>query len=719
MTSLLRILPLPALALFLMTSCQPEESTLAAASPPAVAGPPQAAKKAHTLTSHGKARQDDYFWLRERDNPDVIAHLEAENAWLMERTAHTDTLQEELFEEIKGRIKQDDRSVPEKEGDWYYYSRFEPGQQYRIHCRRAAGEDGPTGAEQILLDVNQLAAGHDYYSASRLTVSPDGNLLCFAEDTRGRRIPTLRFKDLANDSMLADSISGTSGNAAWANDNRTLFYTIKDAGTLRSKSILRHKIGEPVAQDTLVFDETDETFYCSIRRSRSGSYLFINSSQTLSNEVRFLDADDPKGEWKMIQPRRRKLEYSVEHAGGFFLVRTNHQAENFRLMRTPTDDPGIRKWQEMIPHRPDVLLSGFQVFRDFLVLSERSNAQTRLRVMEWSGSNDHAVVFEEDAYVVRARGNRNFDSDTLRFSYQSMTTPPTIYDYRVADRSRELRKQDEVLGGFDSDNYRSERLWIEARDQTSVPVTLVYHKERAGGGPAPLLLYGYGSYGASMDPSFSATRLSLLDRGFIYAIAHVRGGQELGRAWYEDGKLLNKQNTFSDFIDVAQALIAQGRTSSDRLFAQGGSAGGLLMGAVLNQAPELWRGVVAQVPFVDVITTMEDDSIPLTTFEYDEWGNPADLAYFNTMMAYSPYDNVGAYDYPDILVTTGLEDSQVQYWEPAKWVARLRELKSGDGEVLFRCQMAAGHGGSSGRFRRYLETALVYAFLLDRVPPQS
>ncbi len=679
------------------------------------AAPPRPAQRPHVLTSHGQERVDEYYWLREREDPEVIAYLEQENAWLKQRMAHTEGLQAELFEEIKGRIKQNDSSVPAKEGEWYYYSRYEEGMQYPYYCRKAAGADGPVGDEQIMLDVNVLAEGHDFFSVGNLEVSPDGKLLCWAEDARGRRIYKLRFKDLESGEVLADEIADMAGDAVWANDNRTVFYVRQDLDTLRSHLVLRHTLGDDPSTDALIFDETDDTFYCGVDRSLSGEYLFIESSQTITDEVHYLKADDPMGDWQIIQPRSRGLEYSVEHAGENFLVRTNHEAENFQLMLAPIATPGVRNWNGFIAHRAEVYLGGFVAFNDFLVVSERADAQTRLRVLRWDGSDDHYLEFDDPVYVVRPSGNRETDSDTLRFAYESLTTPDSVFDYDMAARTRVLRKQEEVLGGFDAADYVSERIWVDARDGARVPVSLVMRRDQVGKGPVPLLLYAYGSYGASMDPYFSAPRLSLLDRGFAYAIAHIRGGQEMGRSWYEDGKLMNKRNTFFDFVDVGRALVASGRTAEDRLFAQGGSAGGLLMGAILNDAPELWRGVVAQVPFVDVITTMEDDTIPLTTFEYDEWGNPADAAAFEYMMSYSPYDNVGALPYPDTLVTTGLHDSQVQYWEPAKWVPRLRDRMTGDGEILFRCEMNAGHGGASGRFRRYKETALVYAFLLDRI----
>jgi oligopeptidase B len=696
---------------FLMTSCQPNTQS-------APTSPPLAAQKPHTLTgAGGHQRQDPYYWLRDREDPEVIAYLEAENAWTEARTAHLAGLREEIFNEIKGRIKQDDSSVPARKGDWYYYTRYEKGQQYPLHCRKAAGADGPTGDEQIMLDVNQLAEGHEFFAARGLSISPDGNFLAYATDTRGRRIYSLHIKDLRSGEMLSDLIEPMSGNLAWANDNQTLFYVKQDPETLRDHLLYRHQLGADPKDDVLVFDETDETFNCYVYRSRSSEFLFLHSSQTITDEVRYLAAGNPTGEWQVMQPRERGLEYGVDHAGDSFWIRTNWKAQNFRLMKTAVTAPGKDQWQEFIAHRSEVLLEDFTAFKDFLVLSERENGLPRLRVRRWDGSDDHAVAFDEPAFVVDVGDNREYDSGKLRYNYESMTTPDSVFEYDMATRKAKLLRQQEVLGGFNSADYRTERLWAPARDGAKVPISLVYsqvYRDQAGESePQPLLLYAYGSYGSSMDPYFSPARLSLLDRGFTFAIAHVRGGQELGRAWYENGKLLHKKNSFNDFIDCGRALVEQEYTTPEHLYAQGGSAGGLLVGVIYNQAPELWHGVVAQVPFVDIMTTMEDDSIPLTTFEYDEWGNPADQEYYDYMYSYSPYDQVSAQDYPAMLVTTGLHDSQVQYWEPAKWVARLRQRKTNDLPLLLKTEMHAGHGGASGRFRRYKEVAFEYAFLLD------
>ena len=676
--------------------------------------PPVAAKKPVELTMHGDTRVDDYFWLRERENPDVIAYLDAENAYFAAETVHLDSLRETLFEEIKGRIKQDDASVPYRLGDHFYYHRYEEGKEYPIYVRRAGSLDA---AEEIVLDVNALAEGHDFYSTrvAPSSVSPDGAVLAFAADTTGRRIYTIHFKDLATGAMLPDEIPAVTGNLAWANDSRTLFYAKQDPATLRSDRIFRHTLGTDVADDALVYEETDDTFGAYVGKTKSRDYLVIGSYQTLSTEYRVLDADDPGGAWRVVQPRRRDLEYHVDHIGDHFYIHTNLDAENFRLMRTGEDETGLAHWEEVIPHRADVLLESAELFDDYLVLSERADGLMRLRVRPWDDPDAaYDIAFDDPAYVVAATANVNPESRVLRFVYESPTTPTTTYDYDMATRERRLLKREEVLGGFDAANYRAERLWAPARDGRRVPVTVVYRTDQfAHDGTNPLLLYGYGSYGYSIDPGFNPTVLSLLDRGFVYATAHIRGSQTLGRQWYEDGKLLRKKNTFTDFIDAAEFLRAERYGDPERLYAQGGSAGGLLVGAVMNMRPDLFHGVVAAVPFVDVVTTMLDDSIPLTTGEYDEWGNPNDSTYYAYIRSYSPYDNVTAQAYPNVLVTTGLHDSQVQYWEPAKWVAKLRDVKTDANRLYLHTNMEAGHGGASGRYERYRERAREWAFLLD------
>ena len=670
---------------------------------------PKAAQKPHELTEHGHTRVDKYYWLRERENPEVIAYLEAENQYRAAVMAHLNPLQDELFEEIKGRIKEKDESVPQLDNGYWYYYRYDEGLEYPIWCRRKGTLDAP---EEIMLDVNEMARDYDYYNASGLEVSPDNKLLAFAEDTLSRRIYTVRVKNLESGEMLEEQIPGTSGSIVWAKDNKTLFYGLKDE-TLRVYKIMKHRLGTPASEDEEVYHEEDPTFNLSLGKSKSKKYIIAASWQTLSQEYRYLDASTPDGEWKILQPRERGLEYSADHAGGKWYIRTNLNAKNFRLMEAAENATTKENWTELIPHRQQTFLAGFELFKNFLVLQERINGQVKTRIRAWDGSDDHYIDYGEDAYVARLSNNPGYETDVVRISYQSLTTPPSVFDYNMKTREKTLRKEQEVLGGFDRNNYRSERIFATARDGVKVPISIVYKKGFEKDGTQPLLLYGYGSYGYSLDPSFSPSRLSLLDRGFAFAIAHVRGGQEMGRQWYEDGKLLKKKNTFRDFIDCGEFLIKEKYTSPTHLYAMGGSAGGLLMGAVINMRPDLFNGVIAAVPFVDVVTTMLDESIPLTTFEWDEWGDPHKKEYYEYMLSYSPYDNVEAKDYPSLLVTTGLHDSQVQYWEPAKWVAKLRELKTDNNPLLLHTNMDAGHGGQSGRFRAYKEIAMEYAFLLD------
>ena len=671
--------------------------------------PPLAKVVPTRLEQHGDVRVDNYHWLKDRENPDVLRYLEAENAYTAGVMAKTKPLQETLFHEFKDRIKQTDVTVPYRKDDYYYYSRTEEGRDYPIYCRKKA-LDAP---EQVMLDVNRIAEGHKYCSARPSEVSPAQDLLAYAVDTVGRRFYTLQFKNLSTGELLGDTIRDVTGNVTWANDNRTVLYTRQDPVTLRSYQVYRHVLGADPAKDELVFEEQDETFGTFVYKTKSKKYLMIVSSQTLSTEVRYLDADRPGEKPKVFEPRRRNHEYGVDHYGDSFYIRTNLEAKNFRLMKTPVDKTGVAHWTEVLPHRDDVLLEGFEIFRDHLVVSERKNGLLQLRVRPWSGGAEHYVDFGEPAYVAYPGANFQFDTTVLRFGYSSMTTPSSVYDYDMVKREKKLLKRDEVLGGFDPANYRTERIYVTARDGKRVPVSLVYRLPFAKDGARPLLLYGYGSYGASMDPGFDPFRISLLDRGFVYAIAHVRGGEDLGRAWYEDGKLLHKKNTFTDFIDCAEHLVAAKYGDPKRVFAWGGSAGGLLVGAVVTMRPELWAGAIAEVPFVDVVTTMLDDSIPLTTGEFDEWGDPHDKAYYEYMLSYSPYDQTRPGAYPNLLVTTGLNDSQVQYWEPAKWVAKLRAVKTDDRKVLLQTEMSAGHGGLSGRDDRYRERAFRFAFLLD------
>jgi oligopeptidase B len=671
---------------------------------------PKAAVIPERLEHFGRVRVDNYYWLKDRTNPKVIAYLDAENAYADAIMAPTKTLQQTLYDEIVGRIKQTDSTAPVFDNGYYYYSRFETGQQYPILVRKKGSMDAP---EEVLIDENALAAGHGYFSLAGWEVSPDNRLIAYGVDTGGRRIYTIRVKDIASGRLLDDTIPDVTANLAWANDSRTLFYTKQDPSTLRAYRVLRHRLGTRPADDPVAYEETDETFSCGVRRTKSDRYLMIASRQTLSTEYRFLDADKPEGTFALIQARRPRLEYSADHLGDRFYIRTNLDARNFRLMQAPVASPGLENWREVIPHRADVLLQSFALFRDFLALEERRDGLIRLRIRPWSGDGEHEVDFGEPAYRASIGANEELDTNALRFVYTSMTTPTSSYDYDMKTRARTLVKREEVLGDFDPGKYVTERLHATATDGVKVPISIVYRKGFPKDGSRPLLLYGYGSYGATMDASFDPARLSLLDRGFAYAIAHIRGGQELGRAWYEDGKLLKKKNTFTDFIACAEHLVREGYTRPDRLFAMGGSAGGLLMGAVVNMRPALFKGVVAAVPFVDVVTTMLDPSIPLTTFEYDEWGNPNDRAYFDYMLSYSPYDNVEAKAYPHILVTTSLQDSQVQYWEPAKWVAKLRANRTDDNRLLLRTYKQGSHGGVSGRYRRYRETAFIDAFLLD------
>jgi oligopeptidase B len=662
------------------------------------------------LEKHGHARVDDYFWLRERDHPEVIRYLNDENERAARAMAHTRELEEKLFQEIKGRFKQTDMSVPFKRDGYFYYTRYEEGKEYPIYARKRGALDQP---EELLLDVNALAEGHEFFSVGGWAVSSEQSLLAYAVDTEGRRVHTTYLKDLATGETLPDVLTRVTENLAWANDNKTLFYAKQDEKTLRQYRIYRHVVGTDPAQDPLVFQEDDETFVAYIFKTKSKKFLMLVCTQTLSQEYRYLDADHPTGEFKMFLPREREHEYHVDHHEDRFIIRTNDEAKNFRLMWTPVDKPGRENWREIVPHRDDVYLGDFELFRDHLVLEERSRGLNRIRVIPWAGGGDHYLEFDEPAYRADVGNNPELETTTLRFEYASMKTPLSIYDYDMTTRRKTLLKREEVLGGFDPDNYVTERLHARAEDGAEIPVSILYRKGLARNGDNPLLLYGYGSYGLSIDASFASPRLSLVDRGFVFAIAHIRGGQEMGRQWYEDGKLLKKKNTFTDFIACAEFLIRERFTHPRKLFAMGRSAGGLLMGAVANMRPDLFKGIVAEVPFVDVVTTMLDAAIPLTTGEYDEWGDPNRKEFYDYMLSYSPYDNVERKNYPAMLITGGLHDSQVQYWEPAKWAAKLRELKTDDNPLLLKTHMDAGHGGASGRFRRHRETAFSYAFLLD------
>ncbi|HEV8722314.1 MAG TPA: S9 family peptidase [Candidatus Binatia bacterium] len=662
------------------------------------------------LEKHGHVRIDNYYWLRERDNPEVIKYLNEENQYAAQEMAHTGAFEEKLFEEIKGRFKQTDMSVPYRRDDYFYYTRYEEGREYPIYARKRGSLDQP---EEIMLDANVLAEGHEFFSIGGWVVSSAQDFLAYAVDTQGRRIYTAYIKNLTTGEILPDVLANVTENLTWANDNKTVFYGKQDETTLRQYQIYRHVAGSDPAEDQLVFQEDDEAFVAYIFKTKSKKFLMIVSSQTISQEYRYLDAGDPFGQFTIFLPRERSHEYYLDHFQDRFIIRTNSEAKNFRLMSTPVEQPEREHWQEIIPHRSEVYLGDFELFKDHLVLEERARGLTQIRVIPWSGGAGYYLEFDEPAYRANLNVNLQFDTNMLRFEYTSMKTPLSIYDYNMEARSKILLKREEILGGFAPENYATERLYAQAADGTIVPLSILYRKGLKKDGGNPLLLYGYGAYGLSIDASFASPRLSLVDRGFVYAIAHIRGGQEMGRQWYEDGKLLKKKNTFTDFVACAEFLIHEKFTGSDKLFAMGRSAGGLLMGAVSNMRPDLFKGIVAEVPFVDVITTMLDSSIPLTTGEYDEWGDPNQREYYDYMLSYSPYDNVQTKAYPAMLITGGLHDSQVQYWEPTKWAAKLRELKTDDNRLLLKTNMDAGHGGASGRFRRHHETAFSYAFLLD------
>ena len=673
---------------------------------------PKAKKVSQKLTAHNITREDNYYWMNNRDNPEVLAYLESENEYNDVMTGHTKKFQEKLFEEMKGRIKEDDESVPYRLNGYWYITRFNKGDDYPIYSRKKETLQAP---EEILFNVNEMAEGYDYYSLGGLNVSPDNKLVAFGTDTVSRRKYTIRIKNTETGEILPEKIKTTTGGSIWANDNKTLFYTKKDENTLRSNRIYKHILGTDPKEDTLVYEEKDETFHTYIYKSKSQQFLIIGSHSTLTSEIRILSADTPEGEFRIFQPRTRNLEYAISHYKNNFYILTNKDgAINFKLMKTPVDKTGMENWTEVIPHREDYLLEDIDIFEKFLVVSERNNGLNKIKITRWNSGESFYVPFESETYTAFTSINPDFDTDVLRYTYNSLNTPTSVIDFNMETREKTVLKEQQVLGGkFNKYNYITERIWATAQDGTKIPISIIYHRGIKKNGKNPLLQYGYGSYGSTIDPYFSTARLSLLDRGFIYAIAHVRGGEYLGRSWYDEGKLLNKKNTFTDFIDVSKYLIEKKYTSCQHLYAMGGSAGGLLIGAVINMAPELYKGVIAAVPFVDVVTTMLDDSIPLTTGEYDEWGNPNNVDYFEYMQTYSPYDNVKAQDYPNILVTTGLHDSQVQYWEPAKWVAKLREFKTDDNLLLFHINMDAGHGGASGRFEALKEVAEEYAFLLD------
>ncbi len=673
---------------------------------------PIAKKEPKQLEIHNDVRIDNYFWLNDREDEEVIAYLNAENEYTKETLKHTESFQKELFEEMKGRIKEDDASVPYKLNGYWYITKFEKGKGYPIYTRKKESLDAE---EELLFDCNEMAKEHTYFKLGGISISPDNTMASFSVDTVSRRQYTLQIKSLITGEVFFDKIENTTGSSTWANDNKTLFYSKKDEVTLRSDKIYKHKLNTSKSQDVLVFNETDETFNTFVYKTKSKKYLVIGSSSTLTSEYRILNANTADGEFKVFQERERELEYSISHYDDSFYIITNKDnATNFKLQKTPEHKTEKENWTDVLPHRDSVLIEEIEIFNKYLVVNERENGLNRIRIIGWNGEEDYYLPFSNETYTAGIGNNPDFNSTDLRYSYNGLTTPNSVIDYNFDTKEKKILKEQTVLGGlFDKNNYESDRIWATARDGAKIPISLVYKKGLNLDGNNPLLQYAYGSYGSTIDPYFSSIRLSLLDRGFIYAIAHIRGGEYLGRKWYEDGKLLKKMNTFTDFIDCSKHLINENYTSSKHLYAMGGSAGGLLMGTIVNLNPELYNGVIAAVPFVDVVTTMLDDSIPLTTGEYDEWGNPNEKEYYDYMKSYSPYDNVMKKAYPHMLVTTGLHDSQVQYWEPAKWVARIRDVKTDDKRLLFHIDMDSGHGGASGRFESLKEVALEYAFLLD------
>ena len=685
--------------------------------------PPNAEKKPHEITVHGDTRVDSYYWMRLADKQksakefdsqtsEVVDYIAAENEYTQSSLNHTKKFQDKLFDEIVGRIKKDDVSVPYLDNGYYYYTRYEKGKEYAIRCRKKGSLDSP---EEIILDENKLAEGYDYFAVSGMNVSPDNEWLAFGVDTLSRRFYEVHFKNLKSGDILEQTIPNTTGGVAWASDNQTIFYTSKNKVTLLSEKIYRHKMGSDFRNDELVYTENDETYYIGVSRSKSGEYIIIYNSSTLVSDYHILRADNPDGKFKNFTPRGTAHEYSIDHYQNKFYIVTNWNAKNNSLMETAENATDISQWKEVIAHRDDVHLLGLEIFKDHLVINERKNGLRGLRIINQKTGDDLDIDFEEETYTARLSVNEEFNTNILRYSYTSMVTPSTTYDYNMDTGEKTLMKQQEIVGGYDPKAYHSERFYATARDGKRIPISLVYRKDMKSDSPQSLLLYAYGSYGSTRDPSFGSSRLSILDRGFIYAIAHVRGSQIYGRQSYDDGRMLNKKNTFTDFVDAGIHLVNNGYTDSEQMFCEGGSAGGLLIGAVVNLAPELWRGAIAAVPFVDVVTTMLDPSIPLTSNEWDEWGDPRIKKYYDYMLSYSPYDQVRDSAYPNMLVTSGFFDSQVQYWEPLKYVAKLRDHWQGENKLYLHMNMDAGHGGKSGRFRRYREVALEYAFMLDLV----
>lgn len=676
--------------------------------------PPVAEKKPKEFTAHGDTRVDNYYWMNDyfkkgADSAKVVSYLTAENNYYKAMMASTEAFQEKLYNEMRARIKEKDESVPYFKNGYYYYTRQVEGKDYYIYARK---KGTLTASEEILLDVNQMAEGFNYFSATGFSISPNNKLLAYGTDSKSRRQYVIRVKNLETGEILKDSITNTEGQAVWANDNKTLFYTAKNPVTLLSEKIKKHTLGNAESADVVVYEEKDPTNYIGVGNTKSEKYILIVSQATLSSELRYVSADSPDQPFVVFQPRMKEVLYDIDHADNQFYIRTNKDAKNFKLMTTPENATSVENWKEFIRHDDKVLIQGFDVFKNFLAINERKDGLTQVHIINTKTNESHFLAFDEPSYAAGVGYNPEFDTDVIRFNYTSLTTPASIYDYDMSKKTKKLLKQQDVLGGFNVKDYVTERLYATAADGTKIPMSVVYKKGFKKDGKGPVMLYGYGSYGASMDASFSSTRLSLLDRGFAFVIAHIRGGQEMGRYWYEDGKMFKKKNTFTDFITAAEYLIKNNFTSPKHLYASGGSAGGLLMGAVVNMRPDLWNGIVAQVPFVDVINTMSDASIPLTTNEYDEWGNPANKESYYYMKSYSPYDNVEKKNYPHMLITTGLHDSQVQYFEPAKWVAKLREMKSGNNVLLLHTDMEVGHGGASGRFKVLKDRAREYAFIL-------
>lgn len=672
--------------------------------------PPIAKQISKELTANGHTRIDPYYWLNERENKDVVDYLNQENEYTQKSLQHTEKLQETLFSEIKGRMKEDDNSVPVLLRGYYYYSRYEKGKEYPIQCRKKGNLQAP---EEIILDHNKVAEGKSFCQLVGVTVSPDNTKLCYGADFTGRRQYAMYVIDIASGKILEDAVPNTDGSYVWANDNKTLFYDVKDEVTLRTHKIKKHIIGTPANKDKTVFEEKDETYNCGVSKSKSESYIFISSHSTTTTEYSYISADEPDQKLKIIAPRLRDNLYYTEHYGDKFYIRTNLNARNFKIVSTPVENTNRDNWKDLFTYRDNVLTEDFDVFKDYFVLEERFEGLTRLRVKSWKSNIDYFIQFDDPAYSASLHYNPEFNTNLIRYAYSSLNQPSTVFEINLDSKERTTLKVQEIPSGYNPDLYKTERVLVKARDGVMVPMSIVYRKDKFVKGQNPTLIYGYGSYGITVDPGFSVARISLLDRGFVYAIAHIRGGQDLGRQWYENGKMLQKKNTFNDFIDCSDFLISNEYTKKGSLYAMGGSAGGLLMGAVMNQRPELYNGIVAGVPFVDVVTTMLDESIPLTTGEFDEWGNPKNKEYYEYILSYSPYDNIKEVAYPNLLITTGFHDSQVQYWEPAKWIAKLRTMHKGDHKLYLHTDMEAGHGGKSGRFQRLYEIAMEYAFILD------